>query len=177
MKRNIAVVLTVLLVSGLAFAQAQYQKQQEQMPLLGKPTQQQHMKSQQDLKQLKENLKAANIEEGTILQTMYVVGAEVEAFSPAHIIAVKEDLNLTADQEQKLKQLMQQTQQQAKQILNEQQQATVQQMQPMTVFYAMQQLEPVLQQQGQAFGRPAQPHRQMPGQPSAGQKHQQHGQE
>lgn len=167
MRRHIALVLAVVLVSGVALAQAQEQKQQEQMPLLGKPTHEQTLKSHQDLQQFKSHLQQSNVSPEKILQTMYVVGAEVEPFSPANVLAVKDDLKLTSDQEQKLKELMQHTEQQTKQILDENQQAKVEQMQPMTVFYAMQQLEPILQQQrtgmpGQQMGRPVQPGQKAP---------------
>lgn len=168
-KLNVMVAVAMLLMAGVAVAQAQPtpmpptpQARPTPMPPMPQakvPDEQMMLKAQRDLEQFRTKLEQSNLGEEKIMDTMYVAGAKVEPFDPAHVLAVKDELKLTDEQVKKLKDLVSSTQGQVREILNEQQQEKIAKIQPTTVYHAMQETAPMIEPSpGQrVLGRPVTP--------------------
>ena len=110
----------------------------------GQVTEQQRQQWDQQLNEFKDRLSQANVSEERKMQATYVLGAVVMPFDPPHVLAVKDDLKLTDEQIQKLKDLEKQGQEKTRQILNEEQRALVSRVQPALVLNAARQAAPLI---------------------------------
>lgn len=88
----------------------------------------------------KQQLKQSGLSDQKVTHFQYVMMAQVAPFDPAHVLAIKDELNLTDDQVNKLNAALQQSHDLTRQLLTDDQQKIIQQIQPMTVADATSQL-------------------------------------
>lgn len=91
---------------------------------------------------LNRHLEQSGVSKQMSTQIRYVMLAQVQPFDPAHVLAIRDELNLTDEQVNKLNSMIQKAHDDTRAVLTDDQKHIVQQVRPMTVADATAQLPP-----------------------------------